>query len=165
MNPATVSILPYESAHLEAVVDVALRAWDPVFPLLAQEIPDYVYNTFYPDGWEPRQRVDVTNLCKGDGATQLWVAVDATQVIGFIGLRIHLRDRMGEVYILAVDPTHQQAGVGRSLLNFAIDWFRNQKLALVMVETGADEGHAPARAAYESVGFHRYPIARYFRKL
>jgi RimJ/RimL family protein N-acetyltransferase len=34
-----------------------------------------------------------------------------------------------------------------------------------MVETGADPGHAPARAAYEKAGFELMPLARFFKKL
>jgi hypothetical protein len=35
----------------------------------------------------------------------------------------------------------------------------------VMVETGGDPGHAPARRTYESAGSRLFPIARYFNKL
>ena len=34
-----------------------------------------------------------------------------------------------------------------------------------MVEVGGDSGHAPARALYESEGFVRWPVARYFKDL
>ena len=36
---------------------------------------------------------------------------------------------------------------------------------MVMVETGGDRGHAPARATYEGLGFQRWPVARYFKDL
>jgi hypothetical protein len=36
---------------------------------------------------------------------------------------------------------------------------------IVVVETGGDPGHGPARAAYEAAGFTLLPIARYFRML
>ena len=32
-------------------------------------------------------------------------------------------------------------------------------------ETGGDPGHKPSRSAYESMGFTRWPVARYFREL
>ena len=38
-------------------------------------------------------------------------------------------------------------------------------MRMVMVETGGDSGHAPARALYESEGFVRWPVARYFKDL
>jgi hypothetical protein len=38
-------------------------------------------------------------------------------------------------------------------------------MTMVMVETGGDPGHAPARGAYEAAGFERWPVARYFKAL
>ncbi len=38
-------------------------------------------------------------------------------------------------------------------------------VAVAMVETGGDSGHAPARRAYEKAGFALLPIARYFENL
>jgi hypothetical protein len=38
-------------------------------------------------------------------------------------------------------------------------------MTMVMVETGDDSGHAAARSAYESTGFERWPVARYFKDL
>jgi hypothetical protein len=38
-------------------------------------------------------------------------------------------------------------------------------MTTVMVETGGDPGHAPARATYEAAGFQLFPVAKYFRKI
>ncbi|GAA1392697.1 hypothetical protein GCM10009613_38140 [Pseudonocardia kongjuensis] len=63
---------------------------------------------------------------------------------------------MDEIAVLAVDPEHQRR---------ASDRVRAAGLRMVMVETGDDPGHAPARAAHEALGFQRWPVARYFRDL
>ena len=160
----TLEISPYKAAHLQALLALTERAWEPVFPKMKDAIPGYVYEAFYPDGWKTRQLADVEAMCR-DGETALWVAMSGDQMSGYIGLRTHREDRMGEVYILAVDPALQRQGIGAALLQFAFDQFRQAKLDMVMVETGGDEGHAPSRAAYEDAGFERYPVARYFRKL
>lgn len=34
-----------------------------------------------------------------------------------------------------------------------------------MVETGDDPGHQPSLSTYESAGYERWPVARYFREL
>ena len=38
-------------------------------------------------------------------------------------------------------------------------------MRMVMVETGDDPGHEPARRLYESAGYQRWPVARYFADL
>jgi GNAT superfamily N-acetyltransferase len=157
-------IQPFEPKHLDAVVELAVRAWTPVFPLMREDVADYVYDAFYPEGWEFRQRKDVEAICRDD-ATDVWVALVHEELAGFVGLKAHDEDSMGEVHIIAVDPAFQRQGVGRALLDFSFEWMRSRGLAMAMVETGGDRGHAPSRATYESAGFDRYPVARYFRRL
>ena len=157
-------IVAYAPEHLEDVLDISRRAWRPVFPLMREDIPSYVFEAFYPNGWLERQLKDVKATCS-DRETDMWLSVTDGTPSGFLGLRAHEEDSMGEVYIIAVDPTRQRRGIGKALMTFAFDWMRDRGLTMAMVETGDDRGHAPARAAYESVGFERYPVARYFRKL
>jgi GNAT superfamily N-acetyltransferase len=72
---------------------------------------------------------------------------------------------MGEIYIIAVSPIHQRQGIGKALMDFANEKIREAGMTMVMVETGGDTGHAPARHAYESFGFESWPAARYFKRL
>ena len=157
-------IVPYDPIHLEEILGLSVSAWNPVFPLMKKEIPDYVYGAFYPNGWQARQLADISDICQ-DNETRVWVARRDDKVAGFMGIRVHPDDSMGEIYVIAVHPDCQRQGIGSALMTFAFDWLRQQGLTMVMVETGADEGHAQSRAAYERAGFERYPVARYFRKL
>jgi GNAT superfamily N-acetyltransferase len=160
----TFEIRPYRPEDGAAVVALSLRAWAPVFDKLEPAVPAYVYRAFYPDGWAARQAADVQALLENDG-DEVLVALEAEQVIGWVGVRLHPEDRMGEIRILAVDPSRQRAGVARALMDRAIGTMRDAGMAIVMVETGDDLGHAPSRATYESAGFERWPVARYFREL
>lgn len=36
---------------------------------------------------------------------------------------------------------------------------------MMLVETGDDPGHEPARHLYERSGFERWPVARYFKAI
>ena len=157
-------IIAYSAEHLSAVLKLTERAWDPVFPLMRDEIPKYVYDAFYPDGWQKRQLADVEATCL-DLSTDMRIALTDARVSGYLGLREHPDDSMGEIYIIAVDPDFQRQGVGEALMAYAFEWMRQRGLSMAMVETGDDAGHSPSRAAYESAGFERYPVARYFRKL
>ena len=87
------------------------------------------------------------------------------EIAGWVCTRIHPEDSMGEVYILCVDPAHQREGIGRALMEHAHERARRAGMRMVMVETGGDVGHAPARATYEAMGYERWPVARYFKQL
>jgi ribosomal protein S18 acetylase RimI-like enzyme len=88
-----------------------------------------------------------------------------TKRVGFVAVRPHQTDRMSEIYMLAVDPDAQGRGVGGALTAFAHDRMREAGMAVAMVETGGDLGHAPASHTYEKQGFQIFPVARYFKKL
>lgn len=158
------TIEPYAAHHRHAVLDLSLRAWAPVFPLVRQAVPGFVYDTFYPDGWEDRQRTDLAAVLDGE-PEHVDVAIVAESVAGWVCTRLHPEDAMGEIYVLAVDPDLQRQGIGTALMDHAFDRIRAAGMSMVMVETGGDPGHAAARASYEAAGFERWPVARYFRNL
>ncbi len=95
----------------------------------------------------------------------LWVADADGTAVGFVAVRQHSERSMGEISMLAVDPDHQGGGIGTALTEFALERLEDCGMAVAMVETGGDPGHAAARRTYEKAGFVLLPIARYFRVL
>jgi RimJ/RimL family protein N-acetyltransferase len=49
-------------------------------------------------------------------------------------------------------------------MDHAMLQMRRAGMAIAMVETGDDPGHAASRAAFERAGFQRWPVARYFQE-
>jgi ribosomal protein S18 acetylase RimI-like enzyme len=156
-------IKPYDASHAEAVVRLSLRAWSPVFDSLKDALDADVYQTFYPDGWRPSQEKSVRETCASTDM-KLWVAIEAGTVAGFVAVRFH-ESKLGEIYMIAVDPDFQRRGIAMAMTDFAVERMKEAGMEIAMVETGGDPGHAPARAAYEKAKFRALPLARYFRKL
>jgi GNAT superfamily N-acetyltransferase len=148
----------------DAVVALSLRAWAPVFASLEDVLGESgVFSQMYPD-WRADQERAVRAACSAEGM-HVWVAEMDAAVTGFVAARLDHEESMGEIYMIAVDPAYQCNGVGSLLTSFALQWFKDNGMALAMVETGGDPGHAPARRTYEQSGFVRLPVARYFKKL
>jgi len=160
----TFSVEAYREEDRDQVLALSLRAWAPVFDKLEPAVPAYIYRAFYPQGWEPRQASDIADLLSSE-REQILVARAGGDVLGWVGLRLHPKDSMGEIYILAVDPSAQRQGVARALMEAGLDRIRQAGMVMAMVETGGDPGHAASRATYEALGFDRWPVARYFRQL
>jgi ribosomal protein S18 acetylase RimI-like enzyme len=142
-------IAPYDKGRRAALLALSLRCWAPVFDALEPAVPAYVYRAFYPDGWALRQSADIAAFLDAEGDHAI-VAVDGEAVVGWVGVRIHVEDRMGEIYIIAVDPERQREGIASMLMQSAYVMMRNAGMAIVMVETGDDPGHAASRATYEA---------------
>lgn len=157
-------IAPYDANQLDAVIRLSLRAWTPVFDSIEKAMNPDVYQAFYPDNWRVSQQKAVEDVC-ADENTNVWLAIDGDSTVGFLAVKLHSEDSMGEIYMVAVDPDFQGRGIGSALIEFALDWMKNAGMSIAMVETGGDTGHAPARRTYEKVGFELLPIARYFKKL
>jgi GNAT superfamily N-acetyltransferase len=158
-------IEPYTHQHIDAVVRLSLRAWTPVFDSIQKAMNSEVYSAFYPHSWEVSQKKSVEEVC-ADKDTNVWVAIDdENSTVGFVAVKLHLEDTMGEIHMVAVDPDSQYHGIGSDLIEFALNWMKESGMSIAMVETGGDLGHAPARRRYEKAGFDLFPIARYFKKL
>lgn len=159
-----ISIVPYDAACRDGVLELAIATWAPIFEKTKQEVPSFVYGAFYPQGWAIRQRADVAALLDNEPEC-VWLALSGGELAGFLGIRMHPVDQMGEIHIIAVSPDLQRRGIGRTLLEFAERNIRNAGMTMVMVETVGDSGHEPARKTYEASGYERWPVARYFKRL
>jgi ribosomal protein S18 acetylase RimI-like enzyme len=125
------------------VVDLSLRAWQPVFQSLEAVLGQAVFARLHPD-WRADQRRAVDDVLASE-TNYVWVAQVGERVGGFVAVELH-RDRgIGEVYMLAVDPGLQNEGIGSQLTAFALDWISDAGMTIAMVESGGDAGHAPAR--------------------
>lgn len=156
-------IEPYDESRLAGIVRLSLRAWAPVFASIEKAMDAEVYREQHPD-WRGTQRTAVESVC-ADPEVPVWVATEDSGTVGFVALKLYREDRMGEIYMIAVDPDFQRRGIAAALTRHSLEWLKQSGMTTVMVETGGDPGHAPARRTYESAGFRLFPVARYFKKL
>lgn len=157
-------IQPYEPSHRDAVVDLSLRAWAPVFDSIRNTLDAEVYQAFHPKDWRVDQQTAVEAACDSDEMS-VFVAIESETVAGFVAVKLDSESKLGEIYMVAVDPDHQGRGIGGALSQFALNHMKAAGMSVAVVETGADPGHAPARSTYEKLGFGLFPVARYFKKL
>jgi GNAT superfamily N-acetyltransferase len=154
----------YSPDQLDSIIRLSLRAWNPVFDSIQNTMNADVYQAFYPEHWRVSQQKAVEDVCVASD-TNVWVAINAGSPVGFVAVKLHPEDSMGEIYMVVVDPDFQGRGIGSALIKFALDWMKDAGMSIAMVETGGDPGHSAARHTYEKVGFDLWPVARYFKKL
>lgn len=157
-------IRPLEARDAEAVVDLSLRAWAPVFASLEQTLGSEIFRRLHPNWREDQQRA-VEEVCAAQKG-RVWVAELGASAVGFVAVEIYdAKRRMGEISMLAVDPDYQGGGIGTALTEFALERLKDAGMRVALVETGGDPGHAAARRTYEKAGYVLLPIARYFKNL
>jgi ribosomal protein S18 acetylase RimI-like enzyme len=157
-------IRPFEDRDAEAVIDLSLRAWAPVFASLEQGLGSEIFRRMHPDWSEDQRRAVQEVLAAKKG--RVWVAELDGTAVGFVAIELHHPERnMGEISMLAVHPDHQNGGIGTAMTEFALERLEEAGMKIALVETGGDPGHAAARQTYEKAGFVLLPIARYFKNL
>ncbi|MFR9776808.1 mycothiol synthase [Micromonospora sp. MS34] len=88
------------------------------------------------------------------------LAVDSAsgRLLGFHWTKVHERPgsaRIGEVYVLGVDPAAHRGGLGRVLTTAGLAYLRDRR-GLDRVMLYVDESNTPAVALYERLGFARW---------
>lgn len=155
----------YVTADEQDVVDLSLRAWAPVFASLEDVLGLEINRRLHGEDWRPYQAASVRATLSAPGA-ESWVAETDGEVTGFVVARVLDETRgLGEIEMLAVDPSHQGTGLGTRLTELATEWLRQQGMRVAMIGTGGDPGHAPARRTYEKANYTVAPMARYFKAL
>jgi ribosomal protein S18 acetylase RimI-like enzyme len=162
------SLRRFIDSDLEVIVAFAVAAWEPVYASWKHVMGPDVFPLVCPD-WRAGQARDVTDACQ-DPENDVWVATVDGRPVGFVALQTMRASRSGEVdggevYMIAVDPAYQRRGIADMLLRHAVAELRADGVSVVSIGTGADPGHAPARALYEKHGFRCLPLARYYLAL
>jgi GNAT superfamily N-acetyltransferase len=156
-------IRKYTPADMEQVVALSLRAWAPVFASMARVLGDELFDRLRGD-WRTSQEHAV-RAALADPSQHVWVAEAPGAIIGWVSATTHTDSGIGEIHMIAVDPGAQNQGVGMALTKVATEWLRETGMQVAMIETGGDDGHAPARRIYKKAGYTALPAVRYFKAL
>ena len=159
----TTTIRALREDDIKAVVEFSVRAWRPVFESFGRLLGPEIFRHLYPD-WAADQASAVDSTCRAVGG-RVWVAEADGRAVGFVAVIINDDTETGEIYMIAVDPDHQNRGIGSELVTFAVDRIAERGMKLAEIGTGGDPGHAPARRVYENAGFTPLPLVRYYKAL
>ena len=157
-----IRIVPVKEEHLERAGDIAIAAWTPIRAEFRKCLGDEIYESQF-TGWQEEKRRGVcTGLMRGRG----YVAMLGDKVVGFIYYAVNEATKTGEICGNAVDPEIRGKGIGPKMYEFVLNKMREEGMIYATVVTGLDDGHIPARRAYEKAGFkENLPSIRYYQKL
>jgi ribosomal protein S18 acetylase RimI-like enzyme len=156
----SINIRTFRESDRELLKDITERTFDKVSIDAAIEER---YGLVGTNNWAARKRRHIDWDCDAnpDG---IFVAEDDGKVIGYITTRVDRETDIGWIPNLAVDPASQGKGVGKQLMDAALQYLRDEGMQGVRIETLA---HNPVGTKfYPQVGF--VEVARqvhYFMKL
>lgn len=91
--------------------------------------------------------------------TRAWVVRERDEVAGYL-VTWHVADEL-HVMNVATGPAHRRRGIGRALMDAAVDYARSHRIQHVLLEVR--RSNRPAIALYRGLGFFAMGIrARYY---
>lgn len=149
---------------VDAIVAIALAAWEPIYRFYRHEMGEALFQTVFPD-WRVDKARQVETACRPGSKAHVCVAEQDREVVGFATYYAN-RPGVGEIGNNAVRPDRQGQGIGPRMYGYIFDRLRALGMRYVKVSTGGDPAHAPARGAYRKAGFEiALPGVDYYRAL
>jgi GNAT superfamily N-acetyltransferase len=133
----------------DAVAELARLGWDPIYDGFRTAITDKIYNEIYKDPIKVKMQKMREAVLEG----RVFVAETDGAVCAFASYLIE--GTVGSLKENSVHPDYKGNGIAGKLYNTLLELLRESGCKVVKVMTGLDEAHAPARRAYEKLGFNR----------
>ena len=147
-------------ADQDAVLEIACRCWEIIYDGYRKILGDEIYESVYIQPLKVKMHDIIQEVLED----RTFVAELDGVVCGFASYRID--GTTGVVGHNAVMPEYKGRGIAGKLYEQVFEQFRIHGCTLATVLTGLDDGHAPARKAYEKMGFEvGLPSIRYYKKL
>jgi ribosomal protein S18 acetylase RimI-like enzyme len=111
--------------------------------------------------WEERKLSQIDADCDGNPAG-VFVHEEGGQVVGFVTVALDRRTNQGRIMNLAVDVGQQGKGIGRRLIEHALEYMRDEGLELARIETLVDND--VGRHLYPKLGFEEVARQIYYAR-
>jgi ribosomal protein S18 acetylase RimI-like enzyme len=143
----SITLRTYRPADLEAIKSLTVAAFDGV--TLEQNVEQAIGVLNGHDWqWRKARHVDDDVAANSDG---IFVAEQDGKVVGYISTVIDRAAGRGRIPNLAVTAELRGQGLGRTLIEHALSYFREQGLAYATIETMAQ--NAVGQHLYQACGF------------
>lgn len=160
-----ITIRELQPSDVEAVVEIAVAAWSSIYSFYRRVMGEDLFAAAHPC-WQEEKAGQVSRACNPDSGVTVCVAEREGQIVGFITFLADYASGIGEIGNNAVHPDFQGQGIGARMYEHALDQLKAGGMRFAKVGTGLDPAHAPARRAYEKVGFSiQLASVEYYRRL
>lgn len=145
-------IRPFRSADLPALQEIRRLAFEPVFQSFRDIVGEELGKLAFSDADEEQARL-LETLCGTGSGHQVFVVTVGDELVGFVTYSLDEKKQIGELGLNAVHPARAGQGLGAAMYEFVLERMKSAGMKVATVGTGGDPSHAPARRAYEKVGF------------
>lgn len=156
----SIAIRPATKADADAVLNITCRCWTIIYDGYRKILGDELFESIYDNPIELKMKHVLEEVLEN----RTFVAELDGVICGFASYLID--GTTGVVGHNAVMPEYKGRGIAGKLYERVFETFRAHGCTVATVHTGLDDGHAPARKAYQKMGFEvGLPSIQYYKKL
>lgn len=149
---------------MQRIREIAKQAWAPIYDYYREQMGEDLWLREHPGDPLERKADSVEKHFREKPDEGFVTEIDG-EVVGFCTLMLR-ENGVGVVGNNAVAPEAQGKGVGSAQYEECLRRMREAGMVYATVHTGLDPAHAPARRAYEKVGFEQIrPHVEYYMTL
>jgi len=148
-----IEVRPAQKEDAESACRIAVEAWKPIYENYRKLLGDELFEMLHRD-WREDKVDEIRNHYRKYPDWMLVSEKDG-EIAGFITYLLDTKREIGVISNNAVRPEYQRRGIGTLQYQKVLGIFKRNNMRFARVTTGLDESHAPARAAYEKVGFKK----------
>jgi GNAT superfamily N-acetyltransferase len=145
-------IRPLDPSDIAALQRIRQAAFAPVFGSFRRIVGEEIAAIALADA-EAEQAKHLDDICAAASDHTVQVVTIDGGIVGFVSFTVDPAKRTGEIGLNAVHPDHAGSGIGTWMYEHVLAQMKELGVAVALVGTGSDAGHAPARRAYEKAGF------------
>lgn len=142
----------FDPADLDRIGEITVAAWEPIYEGYRAAFGEDLFRAKYGHDWRTDKANRVKEQCRNNPDRVRVLEVDG-DIVGFVTFSIDTESGIGEIGNNAIAPAWQGQGLGTWMYEQVLERFQDRGLDFAEVGTGLDAAHAPARRAYEEVGF------------
>ncbi|MFO1482726.1 MAG: GNAT family N-acetyltransferase [Verrucomicrobiaceae bacterium] len=147
MDNAPITIRPYREGDLPEMRRITVESFGSV---ALEQMLEHKFGIWNGRNWQTRKadHIDDDVAVCGEGC---FVAERGGEILGYITVRLDRLNAKGRIPNLAVLETARGLGLGRRLIQHAVDYMRREGMKLAQIETMAS--NAIGQHLYPSCGF------------
>jgi ribosomal protein S18 acetylase RimI-like enzyme len=142
-----VQIQPAKTSDLEIVIQLTRDTFGQVS---IESNIESEFGLINGTSWQDR-KADHIRADFDDPDGRVLLAKEDNKTIGFVSIRLHRKSKIGVIANLAVVATARNSGVGRMLIQAALDEMKRESMELARIETL--EQNDVGQALYPKLGF------------
>jgi len=147
-----------DSADIERIREITMICFDGVS--IDQNI-EMIFGKIGELNWKQRKVRHIDEDYEAEG--EIFVAEQESKIVGYITTKIDRCTKIGCIPNFAVLPEYQKQGIGKCLIQKALDYFRSERMLLAQIETL--EQNKVGMHFYPKIGFKETAKKIYYAKL